>query len=129
MMEVYVIKQVIEMLLLSFTAFIFCAAIKYLFIGTENIKELQIAISNIDNVIYEENFKTIDEIVYTKSDIIVALMAEKIEYDIEVSGVLYQKAIHNCLSLREHTINRANYKKEYILSQNGKVLKVLYSEY
>lgn len=79
-----------------------------------------------ESVIYAEDFKTVNELTFTRSDIIAALMAEKLDYDIEVSGALYQSTAHNRCFVKDEHIKDLDYKREYIYNRGGKVLKVIY---
>ena len=76
-------------------------------------------------IVFEQQYDKTNNIV-TKGELI-AFLCDKLEYDIEIDGLLVSRYVHNKDSILSYQITGDEYIKGYIYDANGNITRIIYS--
>jgi hypothetical protein len=114
-----------KLLYIAFGSIMFCAGIFILISSANNYKEtLEIVRQNYkDDIILYQQFNPVMEDIVTYPELI-AMLYSRLEYDIEINGVLISKDIHSRELIQNYGIRDTDYIKSYEYNEKGEITKI-----
>ena len=112
----------------GFEVFMFCIALVLLFTGMKNINSLVLTTKNnlnSSNVLYEQYNYNDHESDVSYSELISILMTG-LDCDIQVNGMEIKADTYDYLQFNYSLINNTDYSKDYVLDNQGEIIKIIY---
>lgn len=78
-----------------------------------------------EKIVFEQQYDKTNNLV--TSGELIAFLCDKLEYDIEIDGLLVSHYVHNKDSILAYQITGNEYIKSYVYDNSGNITRIIYS--
>ena len=119
--------HITQLLRQAMALIVFCIAVSILFLEYHNYCYLLKVVGNNINekIVFEQQYDKTNNLV--TSGELIALLCDKLEYDIEIDELLVSHYVHNKDSILTYQITDNEYIKSYVYDDNGDITRIIYN--